>query len=327
MKKVLITGATGFLGGYVVEEFRKHGYHVVAVGRNEDKLQKLKQANTTVWRGDLSSLSELKETVDVVIHVAARSTVWGKWQDFYADNVLGTEQVINFCLGNNVKKLIFISSPSIYSRRGDKINIQEDDFDQNNRLNNYIRSKIMAEKLVSQAQSKNLNTVIIRPRGIIGVGDTSIVPRILKTNKRFGVPLFQEGKNKVDLTCVENVAVAIRLAAESSKANGNIYNITNGEPMALKQVLNALFAGINVTPKYRYCNVTVFYGLASIIETIYNLLRIDQEPPLTRYTICTFAYSQTLDISKAKRDLGYEPILSIREGIERYAKTYNATHT
>lgn len=327
MKKVLITGATGFLGGYVVDEFLKHEYHVIAIGRNEDKLLKLKQHHTTVWRGDLSSLSELTEAVDIVIHVAARSTVWGKWQDFYEDNVLGTEQVITFCIRNNVRKLVFISSPSIYSRRSNKLNIQEDDFDRNNHLNNYIRSKIMAEKLVSQAQSKGLNTVIIRPRGIIGVGDTSIVPRILKTNKKFGVPLFQEGKNNVDLTCVENVALAIRLASESSKANGNIYNITNGEPMELKHVLDTLFAGINVAPRYRYCNVDLFYGLASVVETIYNLFRIDQEPPITRYTICTFAYSQTLDISKAKRDLGYEPILSINEGILRYAKTYHAPNT
>lgn len=321
-KRVLITGATGFLGGYVVDEFYQYGYHIIATGRNTRILNKLKKPRVTAWRGDLADLAKLKKRADVVVHVAARSTIWGAWRHFYADNVLGTQHVIEFCRQNNVRRLIFISSPSIYSGRGDKLNIRENDFDSDNRLNNYIKSKIEAEKYINQAQSKNLEIVILRPRGIIGVGDTSIAPRLLKANRTFGIPLFRDGKNLVDLTCVENVALASRLAAESPKAVGNTYNITNDEPKQIQAVFDELFAAVDTKPRYRRRNTTLFYSLASIIETTYRLLRITKEPPLTRYTVATLGYSQTLNISKAKQDLGYKPGITLSKGIEQYAKAY-----
>lgn len=322
MKRVLITGATGFLGGYVVDEFYQNGYSIIATGRNAEKLQKLKKQRVATWQGDLSDLAGLTKKVDVVVHVAARSTVWGAWHHFYNDNVVGTQHVIEFCHQNNVQRLVFISSPSIYSGRGDRLRIKEKNFDGNNRLNNYIRSKIEAEICVMHAQDSGLDTVILRPRGLIGVGDTSIVPRLLNANDTFGIPLFQDGKNLIDLTCVENVALATRLAAESPQAVGNVYNITNDESKKLETILNALFTHIQVKPRYKRRNITVFYGLAAIIEAVYKLLRIAEEPPLTRYTVCTLGYSQTLDITKAKQDLGYRPVVSVMEGIERYAAAH-----
>lgn len=322
MKRVLITGATGFLGGYVVDEFYRSGYHIIATGRNAEKLQKLNRQRIAILQGELSDLSGLAKRVDVVVHVAARSTVWGAWRHFYNDNVIGTQHVINFCRQNKVQRLVFISSPSVYSGRGDKLHIKEEDFDGNNRLNNYIRSKIEAERCVEQAQAEGLDTVILRPRGLIGTGDTSIVPRLLNANNIFGIPLFQEGKNLVDLTCVENVALATRLAAESPKAVGNVYNITNDEPKELKILINTLFKGMKVTPQYKRRNITLFYGLAAILEAAYALMRIANEPPLTRYTVCTLGYSQTLDITKAKQDLGYKPVVSLEEGIKGYATAH-----
>lgn len=319
MKRVLVTGATGFLGGYVVDEFFRNGYSIIAVGRNAERLQQLKGRRVSIWQGDLADLAKLSKQVDVVVHVAARSTVWGAWRNFYHDNVAGTQHVINFCRRNNVQRLVFISSPSIYSGRGDRLHIKEENFDSNNRLNNYIRSKIEAEKRIKQAQQEGMETVILRPRGLIGIGDTSIVPRLIDANNMFGIPLFHDGKNLVDLTCVENVALATRLAAESPKAIGNVYNITNNEPRELKTLLDKLFKGMGVTPRYKRRNVTIFYGLATLLEAVYTLLRRAKEPPLTRYTVCTLGYSQTLDITKAKQDLGYKPVISLTEGIRRYA--------
>ncbi len=124
-----------------------------------------------------------------------------------------------------------------------------DDYDPNNKLSNYIQSKIMAESLVRQAQGAKLQTVIIRPRGIIGVGDTSIFPRLLTANKTIGIPLFRHGDNLVDVTCVENVALALRLATESKKANGQTYNITNGEPRKFRAILDALFGQLHIEPR------------------------------------------------------------------------------
>jgi nucleoside-diphosphate-sugar epimerase len=327
MKRVLITGATGFLGKYTVEEFRDHRYAVIATGRNDQNLRKLAGKNTQTILSSLEDLAKLDQPVDVVIHVAALSTVWGSWREFYDNNVMGTQHVIDFCIRNKVKRLVFVSSPSVYSGRGDRFDIKESEYDTNNNLNDYIKSKLLAEQLVKKANSQTLQTVILRPRGLFGVGDTSIVPRLIKANGTIGLPLFNDGKNLVDMTCVENVAYATRLAAESSRASGRTYNITNGEPREFRAIIDALFRDIGIDARYRHLSLNALYVLAVMIERVYKLFRIHREPPITRYTVCTLGYSQTLDISKARRDLGYIPKVSLDEGIKHYAEVYKESHS
>ena len=323
MKKVLVTGAYGFLGKYLIKELIENGYSVIAFGRNEKKLAVLEQKNVETYIGDFcvkDDIVDASKNVDYIIHVGALSTVWGKKEDFINTNVIGTKNVLYACEKNNIKRLIFVSSPSIYSGKCHKLNISENDFDENNKLNYYIESKIMAEKEIHKA--KNVPFVIIRPRGLFGIGDTSIIPRLIKANRKIGVPLFNEGKNIVDITCVENVALALRLAIESRKAIGNTYNITNGEPREFKSILEELFKQIDESPKYLKVNLKLMYVSSSIIEILYKIFHIYKEPMLTKYNICTLGYSQTLNIEKAKKDLKYIPKITLSEGIKKYAKDY-----
>lgn len=318
--KVLVTGATGFLGKYLVEELVNHGYEVIAQGRNEVRLNELKEAyKIETLCADLSEMADKSIQADYVIHAAALSTVWGKWEDFYNSNVIGTENVIKFCKKNGVQKMVHVSSPSIYTEKADRYNISVDDVDKNNRLSFYIRTKIMAEDLVNKAFEEGLNTVIIRPRGLFGIGDTSIIPRLIKANRTIGIPLFNGGKNVVDITCVENVALALRLAIESDADCGHTYNITNDEPTEFKAILESLFEKIGEESHYRKLPLGLVYFIASLLEGIYKLFHIYKEPSLTRYTVLTLGYSQTLDIESAKKDLNYKPIMTLEEGIIKYA--------
>lgn len=321
MKRVLVTGATGFLGKYLVEELINNGYEVVAQGRKENILNNLKeQYKVNILKCSLNEIKNIDMNIDCVIHAAALSTVWGKWQDFYDSNVLGTENVIKFCLKNNVRRLIYVSSPSIYSAKFDRFNIKEEDFDKNNKLNFYIKSKILAEDLINKIDNQKLETVIIRPRGLFGIGDTSIVPRLINANSKIGIPLFNDGKNVVDITCVENVAYSLRLAMEKEEANGNIYNITNGDPTEFKNILDKLFTELGERANYRKMNINLMYFVASVIELFYKLFRIYKEPMITKYTIETLGYSQSLNIEKAKKDLDYNPKITLEEGIKKYAE-------
>ena len=321
MKRVLVTGATGFLGKYLVEELINNGYEVVAQGRKENILNNLKeQYKVNILKCSLNEIKNIDMNIDCVIHAAALSTVWGKWQDFYDSNVLGTENVIKFCLKNNVRRLIYVSSPSIYSAKFDRFNIKEEDFDKNNKLNFYIKSKILAENLINKIDNQKLETVIIRPRGLFGIGDTSIVPRLINANSKIGIPLFNDGKNVVDITCVENVAYSLRLAMEKEEANGNIYNITNGDPTEFKNILDKLFTELEERANYRKMNINLMYFVASVIELFYKLFRIYKEPMITKYTIATLGYSQSLNIEKAKKDLDYNPKITLEEGIKKYAE-------
>jgi dTDP-4-dehydrorhamnose 3,5-epimerase len=198
------------------------------------------------------------------------------------------------------------------------LDINEAMVDPHNRLNNYIRSKIAAEAYITK-YFRDI-TVILRPRGLIGPGDTSIAPRLIRANAVFGIPLFNNGSNLVDLTCVENVALACRLSVESSEAAGNIYNISNGTPLPIKELCESLFEAIGQKPRFRKRNAKVLYAVAGLIELIYHSLGITKEPPITRYIVTTLAYSQTLSITHARHDLGYMPVVPIAEGIKRYAE-------
>ena len=324
MERVLVTGAYGFLGKYVIDELVKNNYKVLAFGRNKTKMQQLKKKNVYIFIGDFCNKDDaLKatENVDYVIHCGALSTVWGKREDFINTNVNGTMNLVESCRKNKVKRFVYVSSPSIYAGKMDRTNIKENDYDDNNKLNYYIESKILAEKELDK--NRDVNWVIIRPRGLFGIGDTSIIPRLIRVNSKIGLPLFNKGKNYVDMTCVENVAHALRLCLESEKAVGNIYNITNGEPQCFKDLLEELFDKLGVKPKYMFININVIYFISCLIELFYKTFRIYKEPMLTKYNVCTLGYSQTLDITKAKKDLKYKPIITLSEGIEKYAKDYN----
>ena len=162
----------------------------------------------------------------------------------------------------------------------------------------------------------------MRPRGLFGIGDTSILPRVINLSQKIGIPLIGDGRQLMDMTCVENVALAIRLAIEAPEAKGEVYNITNGEPRAFRDLLEESLTGLGYPIKYRKIPASLLSGIASSLEFIYKTLNLKGEPPLTRYTYYLLRYSQTLDISKAEKDLGYHPKISISEGIEQYVQDY-----
>lgn len=325
MKKILITGATGFLGKYVVKLLQDKNIPIVAFGRNVEVGKKLESNNTLFFKGDIRNIDDVERAsrgCDYIIHCAALSSVWGKWQDFYDVNVIGTKNILETCKKENIKRVIYISSPSVYTSPRHRLDIIESDYDDNNRLNFYIKSKIMSEDLFKNYLKESFEHVIIRPKGIFGVGDTSIIPRILRANDKVGIPLFNNGSNMLDITYVENVAHSIYLALEADNIDGETFNITNSEPMTFKNMVEMFLNNIGKKPKYLKINLKFIYCLTAIIEFIFSFLRISKEPIFTKYSIITLGYSQTLQISKAKKLLGYKPIYSISEGIKIYADWY-----
>ena len=323
MKKVLVTGATGFLGKYVVKELVEHGYQVRAFGRNSKVGRSLENTSVSFFQGDLTKADDVLEAckgMDMVVHAGALSTVWGPWEDFYQANVLGTKYVLETCRKTGIQRLVYVSSPSIYAAPKDQLGIKESDAPEENNLNNYIRSKLASEKLFKDYP--DVPSIILRPRGLFGIGDTSILPRVINLSQKLGIPLIGDGRQLMDMTCVENVALAIRLAIEAPEAKGEVYNITNGEPRAFRDLLEESLTGLGYPIKYRKLPATLLSGIASSLEFLYKTLNLKGEPALTSYTYYLLRYSQTLDISKAERELGYHPKISISEGIEQYVQDY-----
>lgn len=323
--KIIVTGATGFLGKYIVRELVQHNHQVIAIGRNQAVLEQLKSEMVEILAIDLlneKALAEQLPKADVIIHAAALSTVYGKRKDFIDNNVEVTKHLYTLAKQKGISRFVFVSSPSVYTARTDRYNIREEDVDTSNRLNYYIESKLLAEHYLMKQADDTVEVIITRPRGLFGIGDTSIFPRLREANQKFGLPLLKkQGESLiVDVTCVENVAYALRLCAEKDGINKEIFNITNGEPVSFQKMMTTVFQGVGETPRFIYRNPKVLYNIAWLIEKVYYTFHFKKEPPITPYTVCTLAYSQTLNIEKAKRLLGYKPIITIDEGIEQYVE-------
>lgn len=315
---VLVTGASGFLGGHVVRELRAHGIPVLASGRNATALARISAPEDRLVL-PLAELPAARHDVDAVVHCAALSSPWGRRRDFDEANVAGTVAAVAFAERNGARRFVFVSSPSVYAAGRDRTGIREDEVDVDNRLNEYIRSKIAAESLLQEAlrAGRIRELVILRPRGLIGAGDPSLVPRLVAVHRRIGVPLFDGGRNLVDVTAVENAASALRLALRSGDPRGGVYNISNGDPRPFRVLLEELLARLGEAPRYRHVSRRAAWAMAAAMEAACGALPGRPEPPLTRYTLSTIAFSQTLDISRARAELGYRPVVSIDEALDR----------
>jgi len=319
-KTVLVTGASGFVGGHVVRDLLAHGHDVVAAGRRAEALP----AGVPSFVGDLDALADCDIQVDAVVHCAALSSPWGRWREFEHANVTGTRRVLEYARRVGARRLVHLSSPGIYAAPRDRVGIREHEVDRRRPMNGYIRSKLRAEELLTDAAaaSRSPSIVILRPRGIVGRGDPSLVPRLLRVHDRVGVPLMRGGRGLIDLTSVENVASAVRLAlaASDDRVHGEAFNISNGDPRAFRALLDQLLAGMGRTPRYRRVPARVAYAAGAVLETACALLPGRPEPPMTRYTVTTIAHSQTLDISRARDVLGYSPTVTIDESLASYAE-------
>lgn len=325
---VLVTGAYGLLGSHTIRELIENGYHVRAFGRDAGKLQKLaaeyESSQIDVFCGDFCNAEEIIkacEGMDYVVHCGALLKGWGRRSEYIRTNVEGTRNVLNACAEHNIKRLVHTSSPSAHALRNN-LSITEDDQNESNKLNYYIESKLMAEKLVREQDTVPYS--MIRPRGITGIGDKNMLPVLINVNRQIGIPLFQKGKVMVDLVCAENAALALRLCMEKEEALGQAYNITNGEPKLVTELAEEMFAALGTKARYIKLPFMPVYAVAGILEAVWKLLKIyDKAPPLTRMNVCTLGRSQIFSIEKAKKELGYEPKVSLSEMIRKYAEDYN----
>lgn len=328
--RVLVTGATGFIGQHLCNYLFKQGYNVTGLGRNPSIGKNLTKTGITFKSISLDNKEAICNTCfnqDYVLHCGALSSIWGKKRDFYSANVLGTENIIQGCLQANVKKLVYLSSPSIYFEYSHKINIKESDILPVKSPNYYIQSKKEAELLIDNAYQEGLPVVTLRPRGVFGPNDNAILPRVMRTIKNNRFPLINNGNAILDLTYIDNVIQGIMLAMHAAPVhNGKKYNITNDEPIALKVFTKLLFKKLQLNVQYKPIPHTIAHYFAGFLETVAKLPFTNHEPLYTRYSVGLLGFSQTLNIDAAKQDLGYKPQISLEEGLEYVARWWKKTH-
>ncbi len=314
--KILITGATGFLGAHLATALLAHGHQLTLLGRDFATVQPQIAAGATPLAVDLRERSAIIRACagqDLVYHVGALSTAWGKWREFYATNVEGTRAVVDGTMQHDVGRLIYVSSPSVIFDGRDHTNITEAQPYPKRFTSPYAATKKIGEDLVNAAHRQGLATVIIRPKALFGPGDRALLPRLIDRARQKRLPQIGAGNNRVDLTYVDNVVHALRLAAEAPQAVGQTYFITNNEHPLLWPTIRDVLHQLRLSTALRMVPVPVALALAGLLEL--NARRSGREPLLTRYTVGILARTQTYDISAAQRDLGYQPLVSIADGL------------
>ncbi len=322
---ILLTGATGFLGLRTLERLLEEDViaSIVAVGRTIKPTHKIDHPKVTYKLGDLSDpafVEELMEkNVTHVIHAAALSSPWGAYEEFEKANVTTQQNLIRAAEKVGVERYIFISTPSMYFEMKDRLNVKESDPLPTKMVNAYAETKRLAELELEQS---NLDYIALRPRALTGRGDTVIMPRLIRAYDEGRLKIIGDGKNVADLTSVSNAADAIWLSLiAGKKALNQVYNITNGEPVILWESISDVLSKLGKTPPQKSVPFGIVKMVAGAME-MKSKLTNKKEPALTKYGVGTLAKSLTMDISKAKELLGYEPRTTTTEAIDEFVNWY-----
>lgn len=307
--RVLVTGGTGFLGARCMRVLADQGDHPIATGRQADRAPK----GFEFVAAELSQPETLEALpkVEAVVHCAARSSPWGRRQDFERDNVQATANLLRWAEKAGVTRFIHISTPALYFAFQDQFDVVED-APQGRAINLYAETKAQAEKLV---QDSPLSTVILRPRAIYGPGDTALLPRLERAIAAGPLPLLREGAAVTNLTHVDDVCDAIQLALLHNESF-SVFNIAGQESVKLKSIVENIAQIRDLKLQWRAVPTPLVMGAAKGLEWGYRGLGLRGEPRFTQYSAGIFAYSLTLNTERAKSDLGWVSKVPIDRGIE-----------
>ena len=320
----LVTGGGGFLGSAIVRRLIARGDRVRSLSRG--RYPDLDALGVEQVQGDVADACAVDAALaacDVVFHVAAKAGVWGRYADYHRANVLGTQHILDACRKHSVRRLVFTSSPSVVFDGRDMEGVDESAPYPAHYEAAYPRTKAAAERLVLAANGADLATVALRPHLIWGPGDNHLTPRILERGRAGRLRRIGRVNKLIDSVYIDNAADAHLLAADrlspGAQIAGKAYFITNGEPTPLWDLVNRILAAGGVAPVTRTVPVWLAYAAGGLLETAYAVLRRQDEPPMTRFVVRELTTAHWFSIAAARCDLGYEPMVSIEEGLKRLA--------
>lgn len=321
--KVLVTGGGGFLGQAICRMLCAQGDEPVAFQRGEARA--LAEASIEVRRGDICRPQDVQAAAagcEAIIHTAGKAGAWGDADLYRAINVDGTQNVLDACTALGIRRLVFTSSPSVAHGGGDIEGGDESLAYPESYAAPYPQTKAAAEQLVMAASGSALKTVSLRPHLVWGPGDNQLLPRLVQRARR-GTLRLPGAHKLIDATYIDNAARAhlLALAALDSNAacHGKTYFISNGDPWPQAKIIAALLNAVGIGANIQPIGAGAAKLAGILAESWWRLSRRDDEPPVTRWSAEQLATAHWYDISAAQKDLGYAPLISMTEGLERLA--------
>lgn len=322
MTRILVTGGGGFVGGALCRALRAQGHQVRSLQRSASPaLAEQGVESVCADIADAGSVARACANVDTVFHVAAKAGAWGPYDDYYQANVVGTENVLAGCRSAGVRHLIYTSTPSVVHAGGDLAGVDESTPYADHFQAPYPQTKTIAEKAVLAADGDNLRCVALRPHLVWGPGDNHLLPRMVQRARAGKLAFIGPADKLIDVTYIDN-AVEAHLRAwwelqGEARCGGKAYFISDGQPIALKTMVNRLLQAAGEAPVERHVPLFLARIMAPLVETLWRGLRLRGEPMLTRFVVDQFATAHWYDISAAHRDFGYLPQVGLDEGMQR----------
>ena len=314
MPSILVTGAAGFVGLACVKYFAQKGYKVYGLHRQMSQSGIISEAGGIPVAGNILNPDNSNLPVtDIIIHAAAHLGKWSNDRQYIDINVTGTQNMIEFAKANNIKKFIHISTEAVIFNSKHQLNVNESiPFPNTGFI--YAATKQQAETIVNNA-SHAIQTVILRPRIIWGPGDKTMLPLLIDAVKQNKFMWINHGTNLINTTHIYNLVHAIELAIHYTKT-GETFFIHDDETLSIKAFYTQILEQYKIKTPGKSIPRWLAITAAWFIENSWKILNIQSRPPLTRFGAAVFSTNFTIDINKAKSELGYKPVISISKAIK-----------
>ncbi len=315
----LVTGGSGFVGKHLIRRLLSDGWRVRALGRSAEALPQVQASGAEPVMADLSdpaALTSAMDGVEVVFHVAAHFRLWDQMSVFRRINVDGTRNIVAAAERTGVRRIVYVSAAAVVMGRPEPMRgVSEDAALHRIPFAPYAASKAEAEEILLAANGRRdgFSTVAIRPPMIWGP-DMPMLDHMVET-VRAGQFQWVAGGGQAMSTChVDNLCHALLLAADHG-SGGEAWFVSDGEDTTLKSFLTRLLDSRGVTAKARNVPFGVAWAMAGLIGTVWRVFHRKGEPPITRQMLRLIGKDFTIDIRRAREELGYAPVISPAEGI------------
>jgi nucleoside-diphosphate-sugar epimerase len=317
VRTAFVTGGSGFIGARLLGRLAGDGWTVRALARSDGAEARVRAAGAEPVRGDLADTAALArgtQGADVTFHLAAHTRDWGDWDEFRRVNVGGTEAVLAASRAAGVRRVVHVGSEAALLHGQPLVMADERTPLAFGSPSPYPATKAAGEAAVISANGGGLEAIVIRPRFVWGPDDTVLMPVLIELVRSGRFRWIGGGRQLTSTTHRDNCVEGIVLAADRGTP-GAAYFVTDGEPVVFREFVTALLASRGVQPPDATVPRPVAFAAAAAAEAVWRLLPLRGAPPLTRFAVWVASLECTLDDSRARADLGYEPVVSRDDGL------------